>query len=234
MKYKVGDKVKIRADLRWGFNWNNTGINITGDMARKAGKTATIKKVCVCDQYTIEEDMGSRTWHEEMFDGVVENPKTMKYKAGDKVRVRKDLEQSKSYGGVMVIDEMEELRGKFVTIEECFDWCNVYRIKDDGGDYNWTDEMFEGIAEEPLREVPTKDTTINDAVSHPSHYTDGKIEVIEFIQDKKLDFARGNVIKYIARAGKKDKSKELEDLKKARQYCDFAIRELEQKDDSNH
>lgn len=70
-------------------------------------------------------------------------------------------------------------------------------------------------------------TTINDPVSHPSHYTDGKIEVIDFIQDKKLDFCRGNVVKYISRAGKKGNAdKELEDLKKARQYCDFAIRQL--------
>lgn len=77
---------------------------------------------------------------------------------------------------------------------------------------------------------PTKDTTINDPVSHPSHYTDGKIEVIDFILDKKLDFCRGNIVKYVSRAGKKgDKSKELEDMKKARQYCDFAIRELERR-----
>ena len=81
-------------------------------------------------------------------------------------------------------------------------------------------------------EKQTKHTTTNspkdDPVSHPSHYTDGRIEVIDFIQDKKLDFCRGNVVKYISRAGKKgDKSKELEDLKKARQYCDFAINQLE-------
>ena len=43
----------------------------------------------------------------------------------------------------------------------------------------------------------------NDNVSHPSHYTDGKIEVIDFIEDKKLGFNLGNVIKYVSRAGKK-------------------------------
>jgi len=72
----------------------------------------------------------------------------------------------------------------------------------------------------------------NDPVAHPAHYTDGKIEVIDFIRDKHLDFCRGNVVKYISRAGKKgDKSKELEDLKKARQYCEFAIEELEARDE---
>jgi hypothetical protein len=67
----------------------------------------------------------------------------------------------------------------------------------------------------------------NDPVAHPSHYTDGKIEVIDFIRDKHLDFCRGNVVKYICRAGKKSKETELEDLKKAMQYCQFAIEELE-------
>ena len=55
----------------------------------------------------------------------------------------------------------------------------------------------------------------DDNVNHPSHYTSGKIEVIDFIEDQKLDYHRGNAIKYICRAGKKDKSKEIEDLEKA-------------------
>ena len=48
----------------------------------------------------------------------------------------------------------------------------------------------------------------NDSVNHPSHYTDGKIEVIDFIEDKCLNFHRGNAVKYIARAGKKNPEKE--------------------------
>ncbi len=70
---------------------------------------------------------------------------------------------------------------------------------------------------------------INDPVNHPSHYTDGNIEVIDFIFDKGLgrDFCLGNAIKYISRAGKKDPSKEKEDLMKARWYLDRYIKELE-------
>ena len=67
----------------------------------------------------------------------------------------------------------------------------------------------------------------NDAVNHPAHYTDGKIEVIAFIEDKGLNFHRGNAVKYISRAGKKDPAKEVEDLKKARWYIDREIRRLE-------
>lgn len=68
----------------------------------------------------------------------------------------------------------------------------------------------------------------NDPVNHPSHYTDGKIEVIDFIEDKNLNFHLANAVKYISRAGKKDPSKEIEDLKKARWYLDRYIQKLEE------
>lgn len=71
--------------------------------------------------------------------------------------------------------------------------------------------------------------TENDIVNHPPHYTDGKIEVIDFIEDKGLNFHRGNAVKYIARAGKKDKSKEVEDLKKAIWYFNREIQRMESK-----
>lgn len=61
-------------------------------------------------------------------------------------------------------------------------------------------------------------------VNHPKHYNEGKIEVIEFIEDKvQDDFHRGNAIKYIARAGKKDPSKFIEDLEKAIWYLNRRI-----------
>lgn len=67
-------------------------------------------------------------------------------------------------------------------------------------------------------------TPENDPVNHPSHYTDGRIEVIDFIEDKGLGFHLGNAVKYIARAGKKDPSKTVQDLEKARWYLDREIR----------
>ena len=73
-----------------------------------------------------------------------------------------------------------------------------------------------------------EDTGELDPVNSPSHYADGKIEVIDFIEDKKLGFCLGNVVKYVARAGKKDPEKEVEDLKKARWYLERRIKELEE------
>lgn len=68
-----------------------------------------------------------------------------------------------------------------------------------------------------------------DMINHPAHYASGKIEVIDFIEDKGLNFNLGNVVKYVARAGKKKSSgksmdaKALEDLKKAAWYLQREI-----------
>ena len=51
--------------------------------------------------------------------------------------------------------------------------------------------------------------------------------VIDFIEDKCLNFHRGNAVKYIARAGKKNPEKEIEDLKKAAWYINREIERLE-------
>lgn len=71
----------------------------------------------------------------------------------------------------------------------------------------------------------------DDAVNHPSHYTQGNIEVIDYIEDKKLGYHLGNVVKYVSRAGHKNNA--LEDLKKARWYLNRKIKNMEEKDESN-
>lgn len=63
-------------------------------------------------------------------------------------------------------------------------------------------------------------------INHPSYYNDGKIEVIDFIEDKHLNFNRGNAVKYISRAGKKSSNTELEDLEKAKWYIDREIKRI--------
>ena len=64
----------------------------------------------------------------------------------------------------------------------------------------------------------------DDPVKRPGHYTQVPgIECINVTQH--FNFNRGNVIKYVWRAGAK--GNEIEDLKKARQYLDFEINRLE-------
>ena len=69
-----------------------------------------------------------------------------------------------------------------------------------------------------------------DDINHPSHYTQGDIEVIDYIEDKKLGYRLGNVVKYVSRAGHKDDA--IKDLKKARWYLNREIAKREEHDKS--
>lgn len=64
-----------------------------------------------------------------------------------------------------------------------------------------------------------------DDINFPRHYTTGKIEVIDFIEDQKLGFSDGNAVKYICRF--RHKGTPIKDLKKARWYLDRLIKNLE-------
>ena len=96
--------------------------------------------------------------------------------------------------------------------------------------YNDIVKDIKASYEEYTKANPVIVTTVdNDPVNHPSHYTAGRFETIEVIEDWGLDFCLGNAVKYISRAGKKDPSKEIEDLKKAVWYIERRIKQLEGK-----
>lgn len=66
-------------------------------------------------------------------------------------------------------------------------------------------------------------------VNHPDHYQFGKnddYEVIKVVDAWDLGFSLGNTVKYISRAGKKIKEKEIEDLEKALWYLTHRISQL--------
>lgn len=64
----------------------------------------------------------------------------------------------------------------------------------------------------------------SDTINHPHHYAYSH-EPIDVIISWELDFCLGNVLKYIARAGKKGPA--VEDLKKAMFYLQREIELLE-------
>lgn len=80
----------------------------------------------------------------------------MKYKAGDRVLVKsfdwyyenKDRIDEVDCGNATFISEMVTFCKKKVTISSVLPTLEVYRIKEDGGRYHWTDKMFEKLAEE--------------------------------------------------------------------------------------
>lgn len=83
----------------------------------------------------------------------------------------------------------------------------------------------------PNRTVPYpvanyKDKT-NSKVDHPDYYGgDSTYETINVIEAWNLDFCLGNAIKYISRAGKKNKEEEIQDLQKAIWYITRKINKL--------
>ena len=70
-----------------------------------------------------------------------------KYKIGDRVKIREDLNENERYGCQIFVDSMCEVRGLTLTIDRVND-NDTYRMKEIG--YNWTDEMIEGLAEETI------------------------------------------------------------------------------------
>jgi len=62
---------------------------------------------------------------------------------------------------------------------------------------------------------------MSEQVNHPKHYNVGKIEAIDVIEDWKLNFSLGCVIKYLCRSEHKNST--LEDLEKASWYLNREI-----------
>ena len=78
-----------------------------------------------------------------------------------------------------------------------------------------------------------ENTRMNDPVNHPAHYTSGKIEVIDFLEDQKFPFHLANAVKYISRAGKKDPEKTVQDLEKSIWYINRYIGLLQKAQDGS-
>lgn len=78
----------------------------------------------------------------------------------------------------------------------------------------------------PAKDLEARVIIVNDA-TRPNHYggKDSTYEVFNVLEAWKLDkdFYLGNVLKYLARAGKKSKTTEKEDLQKALVYLQRRI-----------
>lgn len=169
----------------------------------------------------------------------------MNLKVGDKVRIKGDLSECE-FGHNRY---MEEFAGKEAIVMSILGKV-IIKLDIDKQVWNWSEDVLELIEkndnmntkieegnkvnESDLKDTETSKEVKDDVVNHPSHYTDGNIEVMDFIEDKQLNFARGNVIKYVSRAGKKDPNKELEDLQKGFWYLNREIERLKKLQDKNN
>ena len=85
---------------------------------------------------------------------------------------------------------------------------------------------------QPIQKILMELSKAPEMVIHPAHYGgDTLYEVIKVLEAWELGFHLGNAVKYIARAGKKHRTSELEDLKKARWYLERRIANLEKAND---
>lgn len=91
---------------------------------------------------------------------------------------------------------------------------------------DWDDVQAQQEWNDEYRKILEEDVKIN----HPTHYNQGQIEVWDAIDDWKLGFDLGNVVKYVARAD--HKGQKLADLKKARTYLERAISKAEAEEGS--
>lgn len=86
-KYKVGNKVRVRRDLRRNTDYfmadHSRAVRATNSMIKLAGKIVTISKIASCGHYEIEEDPDDWCWADEMF----ESPAKHEFKVGQKYRV---------------------------------------------------------------------------------------------------------------------------------------------------
>jgi hypothetical protein len=67
-----------------------------------------------------------------------------------------------------------------------------------------------------------------ESINQPQHYTskNGGLKAIDIIEAWKLNFSRGNAVKYILRAGEKPHADEIQDLEKAVWYLNREIARL--------
>ena len=165
MRYKVGDKVRIKSIDWYNENKDEDGIVelsthvFAPGMSQFCGKTLTINSVDNFDKkYKMTEDGCYFDWTDEMIEGLVEEETKPKFKVGDKVRI-KSLDwynnNSNSWGAVCFSDTpsftslMKQYCGKVMTIAEITN--GMYRMKEDNSVFDWTDEMIEGLVEEETK-----------------------------------------------------------------------------------
>lgn len=159
----------------------------------------------------------------------------MKFKVGDKVRVRKDLETDELYGTNIFARDMAVYTGQTAEVFETWP-SGVYELSIDDGYYSWTDEMLEPVPDDMPDDVIESLVSAAfeepDNVNQPPHYNKFSFQPIDIIAEVanyyegSTAFHIGTVLKYLFRAPFKGKL--LEDLKKASYYLTRAITEMEE------
>jgi len=107
----------------------------------------------------------------------------MKYKVGDKVRIKANLVANEEYGDKIFVRSMKKFTGKTATIFKV--GINYYILKIDKENvcWGWTDEMLEPVSEYPKKMWVWDKNTIDPIVREVVAYAPG-IEFPYLTKDK--------------------------------------------------
>lgn len=166
----------------------------------------------------------------------------LKHKLQTGLFIKVDGFETKKEGGIGIIfekvrDTMDDVpvdRTREIYVVKI---AGITKLRIEYKDYFLGDWVLERKTEKLPKTITTNDIiqAINEfpkaeAVNHPSYYggADNVYEVRKVRKALGFNYNLGNTFKYIARAGKKDKSKHLEDLEKALFYLKDEIAEVKE------
>ena len=91
---------------------------------------------------------GAELAFDRLFEKKPKEKKAAKFKPGDKIRVKRDLEAKVPYGNIRANHFMADMRGNVVTVAsiESYEYVTsgiIIRIEEDQSRWCWTPEMFE-------------------------------------------------------------------------------------------
>src|SRR5690625_5172123 len=151
----------------------------------------------------------------------------MKFKVGDKVRVREDLDTNRNYGEFAGVRGMEEVFGSEARVMHVQRIAGkYYKLDIDDGRWMWPDEMLEPIEDplttkveernnKPSRQVELENSKADDPIK-PDHYRKGEIDLYEsWYRTYPFNEFRAGMQMIAERYMKRDKNDRVEDLNKA-------------------
>ena len=142
-KFKVGDRVRAKIGVGYGTQ-------------KHRGEIGTIINIA-CGDFLIEFD-NHINGHNGLGYGVkgkaehcwwleeenLEAAPSLKFKPGDKVRIKATLEGGTHYGGLYFNNRMKQFRGKVYTIKKVV-YENKYQLDDERNDWIYNDAMLEPV-----------------------------------------------------------------------------------------
>jgi hypothetical protein len=157
MEYKIGDIVKVREDLQVDEIYGK--CYVMEGMLKYRGTLHTINYIDDDGDYSLKpinnsENRTYYSWHKDMLEPVKSKNNeeikedNMKYKIGDMVRIKTNLQEGEKYGELYVMDYMLPFRGTIHTIEYVYD-DGDFHLTDVKNLYNdpyiWNKDMVEPI-----------------------------------------------------------------------------------------